>query len=359
MTRAVQARIDLSALGSNLQRVRKAAPGCKIMAIVKANAYGHGALQVARSLEGVDSFGVASVDEALYLRSENIKSPIVLLEGFFEESELGVISQEGFEIVVHHVSQVEALESASLPKPVNVWLKIDSGMHRLGFAPGLTGSIWERLKQSRNVVDNIRVMTHLACADDMTSDVTMEQYNLFEMVTEDLGAEKSIANSAGIIGWPVTHKDWVRPGIMLYGASPLIDKSAAQLGLQPVMTLCSRLIAINRCKKGDSVGYGGEWCCPEDMSIGVVAIGYGDGYPRHAAAGTPVLVNGSRARLIGRVSMDMITVDLRTVENARIGDSVVLWGEGLPVDEVAAKAETISYELLCGVAPRVPLQIVD
>ncbi len=359
MTRAVQARINLSALRSNLSRAREVASGCKVMAIIKANAYGHGALHIAKALDQADSFGVASLEEALVLRRSGIVRPIVLLEGFFEIDELPVIAYERFEIVVHHVSQLEILETVTLVHPVVVWLKIDSGMHRLGFSPKLFRSVWERLVQCKNVDGDIRLMTHLACADDLANTKTIQQLKLFDLINKGIRAKKSIANSAGILGWPSTHMDWVRPGIMLYGASPFIDQSAGQLSLKPVMTLCSRLIAVNQYKKGESIGYGGAWSCPEDMAVGVVAVGYGDGYPRHAAFGTPVLVNGCRAKLVGRVSMDMIMIDLRSVKNVKVGDSVVLWGDGLPVDEIAKCAETISYELLCGVAPRVPLQIVD
>ncbi len=359
MTRAVQARINLSALRSNLSRVREAAPECKIMAIVKANAYGHGALHVAQTLTEADSFGVASVEEALVLRNEGIVHPIVLLEGFFDADELSVIAQEKFEVVIHHVSQLKILETVNLKTPVTVWLKMDSGMHRLGFPPERLQSTWMRLAQCKNVNDNTRLMTHLACADDPSSTVTIQQLELFNLISKSIKAEKSIANSAGILGWPSTHMDWVRPGIMLYGASPLLNKSANQLGLKPVMTLCSRLIAVNQYKKGESIGYGSAWSCPENMQIGVVAVGYGDGYPRHAAVGTPVLVNGCQARLVGRVSMDMIMIDLRSIKSAKVGDLVVLWGDGLPVDEISESAETISYELLCGISPRVPLKIVD
>ncbi len=355
MTRAVQARINLVALRSNLNRVREVAPGCKVMAIVKANAYGHGALHVAKALFEADSFGVASIEEALALRQSGITHPIVLLEGFFDADELPIIARERFEIVIHHISQLEIFEAATLDSPVTVWLKIDSGMHRLGFSPELFQTVWKRLLQCKNVNKNIRLMTHLACADDQADIATTQQVKLFHLTSKNIKAEKSIANSAGIMGWPSTHMDWVRPGIMLYGASPLMDKNADQLNLKPVMNLCSRLIAVNQYKKGDCVGYGGAWSCPEDMQIGVVAIGYGDGYPRHAASGTPVLVNGCRATLVGRVSMDMVTIDLRSIKNAKVGDPVVLWGDGLSVDEVARCAETISYELLCGVAPRVPL----
>ncbi len=359
MTRAVQARIDLSALHSNFSRVREVALGRKIMVVVKANAYGHGALHVAQALADADSFGVASVEEALVLRRGGVAHPVVLLEGFFDADELSVIAHEQFEVVIHHVSQLKILEAVTLKTSLTVWLKIDSGMHRLGFPPEQLQSVWRRLSRSENVNGNIRLMSHLACADDQANTVTIQQLELFNLISKSIKAEKSIANSAGILGWPSTHMDWVRPGIMLYGASPLMGKSANQLGLKPVMTLCSRLIAVNQYKKGERIGYGGMWSCPEDMQVGVVAVGYGDGYPRHAAIGTPVLVNGDQASLVGRVSMDMITIDLRSIKNARVGDLVVLWGDGLSVDEIAERAETISYELLCGISPRVSLQIVD
>lgn len=353
MTRPAQALIDLSALQHNLTQVRAAAPGCRVMAIIKADAYGHGIVRAARALAEVDGFGVASIDEAIVLREAGVTHPITLLEGFFEASELELISRHALSVVVHHATQLDILERAAQQSPVTVWLKIDSGMHRLGFAPPEVKSVWQRLTACAAVAKPIGLMTHLACADDISSPATLHQLECFDQATLGLPGERSIANSAAILGWPQTHADWVRPGIMLYGVSPFIGGRAAEQGLKPVMTLRSALIAVHHFKRGDAIGYGASYVCPRDMPVGVVAIGYGDGYPRHAQTGTPVLVNGRRVALIGRVSMDMICVDLSAERNACIGDPVVLWGAGLPVEEVAEHAATIAYELLCGVARRV------
>jgi alanine racemase len=365
-----RALIDLSALQHNLRRVREAAPGKRIMAIIKADAYGHGLIRIARALaSGVNSLGVARLEEAVRLRDAGIRESITLLEGFLEAAELAVIVQQRLNVVVHRPEQIAILEQASLDvqgstnvaggrtpgattQPLGVWLKVDTGMHRLGIAPAEAKFAWQRL-QSCSGIETLGVMTHLANADDRGDNFTLRQLECFTEMTAGIDTPCSIANSAGILGWPASHADWVRPGIMLYGVSPFTGGHGEQEGLQPVMTLCSRLIAVNRLHKGDAVGYGGSWTCPEDMPVGIVAIGYGDGYPRHTESGTPVLVNGRRVPLIGRVSMDMITVDLRSQPQARVGDPVVLWGKGLPVEEIARYASTISYELLCGVARRV------
>ncbi|MGD2137948.1 MAG: alanine racemase, partial [Gammaproteobacteria bacterium] len=254
--------------------------------------------------------------------------------------------------VIHHPTQLEWLEQGRLTRPLDVWLKIDSGMHRLGFAPGEVAAAGARLAAIPQVA-TLRYMTHFACADEPDSDRTLRQTDLFSETLQAVAGERSLANSAAVLGWPVTHADWVRPGIMLYGGSPLSGRSAAELDLQPAMTLSTRLIAIRTHRRGDAIGYGGGWVCPADMPVGVAAIGYGDGYPRHAPNDMPVLVNGERAPLAGRVSMDMICIDLRAHPGARVGDEVILWGRGLPVDEVAARAGTISYELLCRVGRRV------
>jgi alanine racemase len=275
------------------------------------------------------------------------------LEGFLEASELPLISQHGLAVVVHHVSQLEILEQSTLANPLSAWLKVDSGMHRLGFAPHRVKAVWARLNACSNVAGPIRLMTHLANADDRQDSQTLRQVECFTKAVHGLEGERSIANSAAILAWPHTHADWVRPGLMLYGISPFSSGSSEREGLTPVMTLRSKLIAINSLSKGDAVGYGASWVCPENMRVGVAAIGYGDGYPRHATPGTPVLVNGRRVPLAGRVSMDMICLDLRAQPEAQVGDPVVLWGESLPVGEVAHHAGTISYELLCGVARRV------
>jgi alanine racemase len=353
MSRATEARLDLAALQSNLQRVRELAPDSRVMAIVKANAYGHGLVRAGLALaDHADAFGVASGEEAWALRMAGIQQPITLLEGFFEQDEFGLIDEQRLDLTIHHVWQVNALARAELKQPVNIWLKVDTGMHRLGLAPELVREAYDHLRDSGRVAE-IGFMTHLANADDPDDDTTHQQLQRFNETTAGLEGERTIANSAGIVAWPDSHSEWVRPGIMLYGVSPLVGRQGGDHGLKPVMTLRSRLIAVNYLKKGDRVGYGGTWSCPEDMPVGVVAIGYGDGYPRHAREGTPVLVRDQLVPLVGRVSMDMITVDLRRVVQPRVGDPITLWGEGLPIELIAEAAGTIGYELLCGVTPRV------
>jgi len=352
MTRPARVVINLSALRHNLQHVRKIAPDSKVMAIVKADAYGHGIARIAHTLTTVDAFGVACLEEARELRESGIEHPIILLEGPYTANELIEIDQLGLEIVIHEINQVGMLEQVELSQPVSVWLKIDTGMHRLGFLPEEIESVWQKLKQCNGVAENIRLMTHLALANERSNSMTTKQLECFQKVCADLNAEKTIANSAGILVFPESHVDWVRPGLMLYGVSPLADSEGANEELQAVMTLESKLISVKQLQAGESVGYGASWCCPEDMQVGVVAAGYGDGYPRHAPSGTPVLVNGERVSLIGHASMDMLTVDLRSQPNAKAGDPVVLWGNGLPVEEIAQHARTIPYELLCAVHKR-------
>lgn len=351
MSRPAKVIISLSALRHNFARIRTLAPDPKIMAIVKADAYGHGIAHIAQSLEKVDAFGVACLEEARELRQANIKQRINLLEGPYTREELYEISQLGLDIVAHDISQVEMLEQTQVGKSIDVWLKVDTGMHRLGFPPELVHAVITRLQQTNSVKD-IRLMTHLANANDRANAMTADQIQCFHQVAKNEIMERTIANSAGIMGFPDAHADWVRPGIMLYGVSPFSDSQGLQEGLRPVMTLQSQLITVKQLKAGEPVGYGATWCCPEDMSVGVVATGYGDGYPRHAKSGTPVLVNGKRVKLIGRASMDMLTVDLRTQPQAKTGDPVVLWGEGLPVEAIAKQADTIPYEVLCAVHKR-------
>jgi alanine racemase len=353
MTRPAQALIDIEALQHNLTRVTAAASGRRVMAIIKADAYGHGIVRAARALAAADGFGVASIDEALVLREAGVAHPITLLEGVFEASELALVRQHGLSVVVHHAAQIEMLERVAAGAPIPVWLKIDSGMHRLGFAPAQVQPAWQRLMACAAVSQPIGLMTHFACADERANSATQLQLASFQRACQQLPGEHSLANSAAILAWPQTHGDWVRPGIMLYGVSPFSAGRAEEHGLQPVMTLGSTLIAVHQCQRGDAIGYGASYVCPHDMPVGVVAIGYGDGYPRHAQTGTPILVNGQRVPLIGRVSMDMISVDLSDARDARVGDPVVLWGAGLPVEEVAEHAATLAYELLCGVARRV------
>jgi len=368
MSRAAEAVIDLTALSANLEQVRRHVPGSHIAAVIKANGYGHGMLRVARALQQVDAFAVASIDEALDLRLAGIERPIVLLEGFFSVDELALIQRHRFTIVIHHEEQLRTLESLTVGSqldadiPLSIWLKLDTGMHRLGFRPSRTADLVKRLRRCRLVDRELVLMTHLANADDRHDPMTERQLASFTDAVATLddpaGIDFSIANSAGVLGWPQmsglgTGPGWVRPGIMLYGVSPFLGTTAADDGLRPVMTLKSQLIAIQELKAGDAVGYGGSWRCPEDMRVGIVAIGYGDGYPRAAGNGTPVLLNGRRVPLVGRVSMDMISIDLRGQEAVAIGDEVILWGDGLPVEEIATCAGTIAYELLCGVTHRV------
>ncbi len=358
MTRPTRAIIDLHALRHNLDRVRAAAPRQRVMAIVKADAYGHGLVRAARALAGADAFGVASLEEAQRLREAGVSQPVLLLEGCFAPEELEPASRLGLDLVIHHARQLEELEAAPLPAPVRVWLKLDTGMHRLGFAPGQVRALLGRLKVSRNVAGPVRLMTHLACADDPADHYTSLQVRVFREAVAGMQGETSLANSAGVLAWPEAHGDWVRPGIMLYGVSPFLAGKGADHDLVPVMTLQTRLIAVNACRRGDAIGYGATWVCPQDMPVGVAAVGYGDGYPRHAPTGTPVLVNGQRVPVVGRISMDMITLDLRTQPRAVPGDPVVLWGAGLPLEEVSRYAGTIAYELLCGVTGRVPKESV-
>ncbi len=355
MSRPAKVVINLSALRHNFRRTRNLVPDSKIMAIVKADAYGHGLVRIAQSLEQADAFGVACLEEARELRQAKIKQRIILLEGPYSGEELTEISQLGLDIVVHDLSQVEMLEQSQLNKPVCIWLKLDTGMHRLGFSPDLASEVLARLEQSA-CVKEIRLMTHLASANNREDPMTREQMQCFSRFNKNMSLEKTIANSAGILNFPDAHVDWVRPGIMLYGVSPFSDSNGPQEGLQPVMTLQSKLITVKALKAGEPVGYGATWRCPEDMSVGVVAAGYGDGYPRHAESGTPVLVNGKRVELIGRASMDMLTVDLRSQPQAKTGDPVVLWGEGLPVEEIAKHAGTIPYEMLCAVHKRLKFE---
>lgn len=353
MSRPARALLDARALQHNFERVRHYAGEAKVMAIIKANAYGHGLTWAARTLKDADAFGVASIEEGIELRKAGITQPICLLEGFFQNAELPLLQQHRLSPVIHHESQLWDLEHCELDLRLDVWLKIDTGMHRLGFPLAHAAQALARLKACA-AVGQVRVLSHFANADNTFDPATRTQTEAFLGLLKGETLERSLANSAGVVAWPQSRLEWVRPGIMLYGVSPLIGRSTKVLDLQPVMTLMSALISVQRLPKGATVGYGGDWLCPEDMRVGVVAIGYGDGYPRQMKPGAPVLLNGERVPLIGRVSMDMITVDLRTQPEAKVGDPVVLWGRDLPVEEVAAHADTIGYTLLCGVTPRIP-----
>ncbi|MCI0667859.1 MAG: alanine racemase [Methylococcaceae bacterium] len=353
MIPAAHAVLDLSAPRHNLAEIRRHAPDSRIMAVIKANGYGHGLLRIAKALRGADAFAVARVEEGIRLREAGIRERIAVLEGFTSGEELELVRRHRLEPVVHSLYQVEMIEAATGIAALGVWLKLDTGMNRLGFTVEQFLPALRRLEECPIVRTPISLMSHLAKADELDSTETERQLSVFHRVTEGLEGERSIANSAGILGWPGSRSDWVRPGILLLGVSPFQHRKGLDHNLRPVMTLQSRLIAIKNIAAGDAVGYGGRWVAPAATRLGVVAIGYGDGYPRAAGSGTPVLIGTARAPIVGRVSMDMLTVDLSRCPAAAIGDPVILWGEGLPVEEVAECAGTIPYTLLCAVTQRV------
>lgn len=349
-----EALIDHAALRHNLGAVRRYAPESLVWAVIKANAYGHGMVEVAGALRSADGFAVARVEEGIVLRDAGVARPILVLGGANFADELEAAVRRDLELTLHHHDQIALLQrrqSAGVPR---VWLKVDTGMHRLGLPPEATGPALRQLRESAGSVRLAGLMTHLANADDLADPLGREQCECLSRLNLGPGLPLSIGNSAGLIGLPQARSSWVRPGIMLYGASPLLGRTAESLGLHPVMTLKTTLISIQQLRRGDRIGYGGTYACPEAMPVGVAAIGYGDGYPRHARQGTPVLVAGRRVPLVGRVSMDMINLDLRSVPGAKVGDEVVLWGDGLPADEIAEAAGTIAYELFCSVTARVP-----
>lgn len=350
----VTATIDLAAIQHNLRVLRGIAPGSKVMAAVKAGAYGHGAVPVSRALEtaGIDALAVACLEEAMELRQAHITAPIALLEGIISIEEAALAVYERLQVVVHDHWQIALLEQLPASAQLSLWFKLDSGMHRLGFP----------LEDVPRLVEVLRRhpgwklegwITHLACADEPDSAVTAQQIERFNAALKAVPGPRSIANSAGLLAWPQARVQWVRPGLALYGCSPLPGRAAAEFGLKPAMRLESRLIAVREYAAGEGIGYGRRFICPERMPIGVVAVGYADGMHRAFGNGTPVLIRGQRVPLAGRVSMDMITVDLRTVPAARVGDPVLLWGEGLPAEQVAEYAGTLAYELLCGLTQRV------
>lgn len=352
MSRPLKATIHPSALAHNLAVMRRIQPGRRMVAVVKADGYGHGLEHVVRAAaREADAFAVSSVEEALALRAVEAHKPVLLLEGFFEEAELPLLERFGLWPVVHSPEQLERLAASRCE--LTVWLKADTGMNRLGFRASACAEIVERIRTSMPHITLRGLVSHLSSADDPDSPLTGWQYKEFGHLAV-AGAEYSVSNSAGIFTAPTLPDEWLRCGIALYGASPLAGRSAAELGLRPAMTLESELISVRPCLRGDTIGYAATWECPEDMPVGVVAAGYGDGYPRHAPAGTRVLVGGTSVPVIGRICMDMFMVDLRALPGARAGDRVVLWGEGLPVEEIAAGSGTIPNDLLSGLTSRVP-----
>ncbi len=354
----VSATVDAGALRHNLQAVRRLAPKSRVMAVIKGSAYEHGLITVARALRAADAFAVARVDEGLALRAAGIEAPTVLLEGVFDREQLEAAAAAGFELVMHTWEQIELLRECASGTSFKVWLKLDSGMNRLGFKGAAFEAAHAALSSSSAVRLPVNLFTHLACADEPELPTTADQLARFAAATRALPGERSIANSAGMLSFAQAQADWVRPGLLLYGVSPLSGTIGADYGLKPAMTLNSHVIAVKDVAAGEKVGYGGAWTAARPTRLAVAAVGYGDGYPRNLDSGTPVLVNGERAGLAGRVSMDMIGIDVTDLTRApQLGDPVILWGEGLPVEEIAVWAQTIAYELLCGISQRVAVTL--
>lgn len=359
MERGTLAQIDLRCLKHNLACVRKYAPHSKIMAVVKANAYGHGLLPVTKALAQADAFAVATLNEGIQIRQSGSQKPILLLEGFLSQRELEACAQYQFLIVVHHQRQIDLLAAYQGPYQFSVWLKVDTGMHRLGFNLSQFELAEAQLRTLSSVDPHIRLMSHFCCADEQGSSATQVQLERFKHLSAKWQGEKTLANSAGIIQWPESHFDWVRPGAMLYGISPVIGQSAQSLGLKPVMTLQARVIAVNKLSAGEHVGYGACWTSAQSTHIAIVSIGYGDGYPRSASSYTEVIINQHRYPLAGRVSMDMIAVDIGLDSGIKPGDRVECWGASMPIDNVAHSASTIGYDLLLRLTSRVGLEYIE
>jgi len=353
----IRAIVDTAALRHNLGVARARAPGTRVMAVIKANAYGHGVLPAAKALAEADGFAVARLDEGLALRTAGLTNRVLLLEGVFSPEQLALAAQQKFDLMVHSFEQLQMLEERAGTEPLSVWIKLDSGMNRLGFRVEEFAAAYERLRRTGHIATEPTLVTHLASADDRREARTAQQMAAFRSVTAGLPGARSIANSAGLLAWPDTRGDWVRPGLMLYGVSPFLSGTGAELGLRAAMTLQTEVIAVKTVRSGETVGYGGAWRAERETRMAVVAAGYGDGYPRSLPSGAPVQINGRRAPLIGRVSMDMISVDVTDLPPAAVGDPAVLWGEGVPVEEVAQYAGTIAYELICGVSQRVKHEV--
>jgi alanine racemase len=354
MSRPIHAIVHPAALRHNLALAKAKVPQSKVMAVIKANGYGHGLLRAAQGLQDADGFAVLGVEEGVALREAGYAQPILLLEGLFCADELPVASRHDLSIVVHCEEQLLMLESVKDVHPTNVFIKLNTGMNRLGLPLTRFWAVHDRLKASK-MARSMTLMTHFSTADGVEG--VSQQLSRFNSLTEEIRLPKTLANSAALLRYPESHADWVRPGIMLYGATPFADQTAAELGLKPAMTLFSEIIAVQNLSAGDTVGYGSLYAADKSMRIGVVACGYADGYPRHAPTGTPVMINGKRTSILGRVSMDMLCVDLTYIPDAGIGAPVEMWGAQLSVDEVAEAAGTVGYELLCAVASRVPIKL--
>jgi len=354
MSRPTRAVIDLQVLRHNYQLAQSLAPESKTIPMVKANAYGHGAIKVSQALADIaPAFGVACIEEALELRDAGIKQPVLLLEGAFDAAELKLAATKGFWVMIENHQQKEAIINADLAVPLTVWLGVDTGMHRLGFLPGDIAEVYKTLNSSRNISQPIVFTSHFACADDLNNKATLKQIDAFKACAP-VTALQSLANSAAILAWPKAQREWQRPGYMLYGNSPFAVPQENADQLKPVMSFESAVISLRTIAAGESVGYTANWTAERDSTIATVTVGYGDGYPRNATNGTPVLINGVRCPLVGRVSMDMITVDVTDLREVAIGDKALLWGPELPVNEVASHCDTIGYELLTRMPGRVP-----
>ncbi len=353
MPRPIRATISVSALAHNLEVARRHAGQAKVWAVLKANAYGHGLMRAAQAMQAADGFALLDLVDALRLRSAGVSKPILMLEGYFKPEDLPLLVRHRLTPVIHNLEQIEMLEKATLEGEIDAYLKVNSGMNRLGFGVDNVRLAWNALEKHPSIA-SVTLMTHFADADGESGIAAQMQW--FGELTQPFDGPRSLANSAALLRFPEeTRADWVRPGIMLYGCSPFAFKSAQEIGLRPAMTLSSEIIGVQNLEPGERVGYGFTYEAAAEMTIGVVACGYADGYPRHAPSGTPVLVSGQRTRTVGRVSMDMMCVDLSDIPEAYIGAAVTLWGDGLSADEVGAAAGTVSYQLLCGLAPRVPV----
>ncbi len=355
--RLIRACIDTQALRSNLAVLRARAPRSRIMAVVKANAYGHGLVPVALALGDADAFAVARIEEAAALRGAGVKQPIVLLEGVINAEQLAAAAELSLELVVHDALQIALLEGCRAAHRFTLWIKVDTGMNRLGLRVEDFAAAWQRLAALPVPPLGLRVLTHLACADERSHAANATQLERFAALADRLGVERSIANSAAVLGLPQSHVEWVRPGLALYGLSPFAGQTGTAFGLSPVMTLESTVIAVRRVRRGESVGYGAAWRAGRDSRVAILAGGYGDGLLRSLPNGAPVIISGRRAPLAGRVSMDMIAVDVTDLPPVHPGERAELWGATLPVEEVAAVAGTLPYELVCGISQRVPIEL--
>lgn len=360
MGRPTTVFVDRHAIKSNFDIAKSFSPNSKFVSVIKANAYGHGLKEVAQTLSKcTDAFGVACIEEALLIREAGIKNPVLLMEGFFSVEEIEIASKENFWLMVENQFHVDHILSSKLTQPVKVWFGIDTGMHRLGFQGREVGVNFQKLEASENVQPSLVVSSHFSTADDLNSNTTKNQINNFDSSIKsnhliNYKHEQSLSNSAGLIGWSGSRRDWQRPGYLLFGNSPFVQTHEVEKVLKPAMDFKSKIISLRDISAGESVGYGQNWTAKKQTRIATVTVGYADGYPRNAENGTPTLVHGKRCPLVGRVSMDMITIDVTDIHHATIGDEVLLWGKELPVNEIAKYSNSIGWELLSRITSRVP-----